>query len=513
MAEDDSTSYLPSSSYGGGGGGGSMMRSGGAPTFSMTSPIREYQKTANTTFVMNGSNDSASWKDLLQSVDRARKTLPWASHEVVKAEKISMFDRKTKEREVDPLTMTYRDAEKESKHKEARMDRTHNNVLQRYDELKKNTFNFVSHEGPPRKMDVAAKEKPAPPPREWNMFSHLQHNDHLTCPTLYDEKYMRTKVRPKTTQHNTLGKQRDFSIISNQFNNDHDGKMRQEYLRLKEDVVKKYWETHQFDVLRCEYYADEAEERYVEEREAKKLLHGQEQWNRKPPSEKNSQGNSYNILNHEVRDAEKMRIAMSTQDRAKNRLEKFQGLPTMQVERGIKQYDLEDARRMNRISFKRWEAQIDRGYDFVNTTLTNVNPLPTRPATVWSRVHSSVLPNTDVLSSTLPGPNRQDKKPVPTPPSSASMMISTRIPQNLARGSTSSASFNSSSARGNNNNNNGVESSFLASTIPMPASAPAAANHQPSLAASMPASRVPSLDLTKAGVRTGGLSGIALSAH
>lgn len=41
------------------------------------------------------------------------------------------------------------------------------------------------------------------------------------------------------------------------------------------------------------------------------------------------------------------------------------------------------------MSFKRWEKEIDRGYNFLNHSLEVPLPLPQRPATAWQRVHGS----------------------------------------------------------------------------------------------------------------------------
>merc|ERR1719498_1508175 len=60
---------------------------------------------------------------------------------------------------------------------------------------------------------------------------------------------------------------------------------------------------------------------------------------------------------------------------------------TRTTERAMAQQQCDETRRLAKISFKRWEEQIDRSYDpFLNSDMV-LEPLPPRPASVWNRLH------------------------------------------------------------------------------------------------------------------------------
>lgn len=64
---------------------------------------------------------------------------------------------------------------------------------------------------------------------------------------------------------------------------------------------------------------------------------------------------------------------------------------------------LNDERKLNRISFQRWENSIERGYDPVtNTKLpsSSLIPLSKRPVTVWDKVQTT-LPANEVWNNTI----------------------------------------------------------------------------------------------------------------
>lgn len=60
---------------------------------------------------------------------------------------------------------------------------------------------------------------------------------------------------------------------------------------------------------------------------------------------------------------------------------------TRTTELALAQQDRDESRKLAKISFKRWEEEIDRNYDpFLNSDMV-LEPLPPRPASVWSRLH------------------------------------------------------------------------------------------------------------------------------
>ncbi len=128
------------------------------------------------------------------------------------------------------------------------------------------------------------------------------------------------------------------------------------------------------------------------------LLKGLAQESRLPPTTKYSEGNSYNILNHEILDETKFKIAMKSMFQAANR-QTSSAILAKQKQEGELRVDINEQRKMNRVSYKRWEQEIDRGYNFINTTNELHVPKAARPATVWSKVHTSNPPQNSIPTS------------------------------------------------------------------------------------------------------------------
>lgn len=341
-----------------------------------------------------------TWSEMVRAIDAERKTLPW-TEAPTPATQISMLDRKTKERELDPIVMQFRDAEKEQQHMTHKTLRTCTLPLQRYETLKKTSFNIVSHESPPRLMDSMAPHLLTKQPlgqREWHLFSHLRQDRHTTCPILYDAQYMNAHAVPKSgvpLSENRSSNPRTFNIINNRFSRNHDEQVRGEYNVMKEVMVKKYWATHKMDLIRGEHYSDAEEEACRSRERDAALTHGQAFMSTLPQSFKYSEGNSYNILTTAVKDAELIKVALQRESRKNNRLTKFKHVAGQQRAAGEAEYANWEQRKLARVSFKRWEGELDRGYDFVKPAVQldptqTREPLPQRDPCLWKRVSTSL---------------------------------------------------------------------------------------------------------------------------
>jgi len=340
---------------------------------------------------------ATSWSDHIRAIEAEKRTLSWQPGDVAPLVRVSMLDRKTKERELDPIVMAFRSPEREAEHAAKRLQRTQTQPLQRLENIRQTNFNIVSHEGgpPPRilavRQDLEEKRTNSGQGHGWHLLSHLAPKEHVECPTLFDEKYMESNVRRKENSWVPKKQPREFNIISNQFRNNHEERLHEEYNNTKQIMVKKYWDTHKFDIIRQEHY-DDAKEYSERERELQaSLVHGQAQVAKLPTSFKYAEGRSYDILNHEVKDADLIKISLKKGTQEMNRLTKFKDVPRQQLEAGKHEYDKWQERHMQRVSFKRWEEQLDRGYDFVHTKLLDPNlvPLPARTPPMWARLSTA----------------------------------------------------------------------------------------------------------------------------
>lgn len=117
-----------------------------------------------------------------------------------------------------------------------------------------------------------------------------------------------------------------------------------------------------------------------------------------------AEGNTYNILSQEITHPDHFN---TVQNETLNRsLHKFKAREVFQetvTQNSHQNEHKEEERKINRISFQRWERGMDRGYDpITNQKLSSSTllPLTKRPATVWEKLH---VPTNDSAPGTHKG--------------------------------------------------------------------------------------------------------------
>jgi hypothetical protein len=148
-------------------------------------------------------------------------------------------------------------------------------------------FNIVSHQGPPRKFDTMPKTMHYSK-RDFNLLTNLKHLDHTITPLLYDEEFVLEKIRRKSfdgkkNSTSVLTKTRDFNIVSNNFKVDHDRRMQEDYNTLKLHVTKKFNQTHDFDLVKGEYFDEKKEEKFLDQRSLLNSVQGSNWYQKLPP--------------------------------------------------------------------------------------------------------------------------------------------------------------------------------------------------------------------------------------
>jgi len=291
--------------------------------------------------------------------------------------------------------MQYTDSSKEDMYQTAKLDRI-NNLSQSVQENRSKTFNIVSHEGPARKYQSvlnAVTAKATISNRKYHMINNLNIEDHKTIPIVCNEDLIWSKIKNGTVPVVPVNKNRDFNVVSNKFYQDDDAKRLEEYNRTKEYVLQKYWDTHNYDPIKVKYYDAEKEKTYHKQHAILETVQGSSLAQKIPPSMLYSEGNSYNILNHSIYDDHKLKATRTVQDQALNRMKVLQVESRIKDERELKAEEAEK-QKLNKVSFKRWENQIDRGYNMVTNIPDSISgaftqPLPTRPTSMWTRLNST----------------------------------------------------------------------------------------------------------------------------
>jgi hypothetical protein len=113
-----------------------------------------------------------------------------------------------------------------------------------------------------------------------------------------------------------------------------------------------------------------------------------------------AEGNTYNILSQEITHSDHFNTVQNeTLNRSLNKYkarEIFQETVTQNTHQNEQK---DEERKINRISFQRWERGMDRGYDPVTNqklSSSTLLPLTRRPATVWEKLHVSPANNAPV---------------------------------------------------------------------------------------------------------------------
>jgi hypothetical protein len=324
-------------------------------------------------------------------MDQERKQLPWDPNTTQPVQRVSNYVRKRQEREFDPVAMKFRNPEKEAQIEFQRTTQL-NNRISRVEEIKAKSFNIISHEGPPRRIDsLPSLIKDHSAQRSYHMLSNMPKPLHQDAPTLYDEKFILT-VHKETYTHpatkSSHRNRREFNIVSNEYFENPVEKKREEYEKLKSHVLQKYWQTHDFDIVKGRYCSPEKEERYQDQMKIMQEVHGRSLERTLPPGVEYADGHSFNIVTHEVFDDTRLQAAMTMEQRQLNRVKKRQ-VEAAQRAAGEKQYDANETRRMMRISRQKYDSALDSGFHPLThekLPTDRPQPLPERPPTMWARI-------------------------------------------------------------------------------------------------------------------------------
>jgi hypothetical protein len=318
--------------------------------------------------------------------------------------------------------MEYRDPVRESKVQQEKQTKLQNK-LKSVEELRSLSYNLVSHEGPPRKYDLLLKQRNEEfhtykhQPRNYHPLTNLPHPVHAKTTTNYNEEdtlaqYKETFKNSRLNQHydriKKNPKDREYNIVSNDFYENPEERKHQEYEKLRNHVLKKWKESHNYDPIKGVYYSPGREDIYQEQKKVLNEIYGKSKDLGIPPSIVYAEGNSYNMITHEPYDETKLTVSMTSLNRSLNRMNKTVKEMKIIEENEIKK-EKQDSLHANRVSFKRWETELNRGYNPIKNEVVTAPylPVPSSPSTMWERL-SSLSPSASLSASSLVLGNPQD---------------------------------------------------------------------------------------------------------
>ena len=283
------------------------------------------------------------------------------------------------EREVDPILMQYRDAQKEKEFQQTLSSRKKTKV----NKMAGQKFNIITHQG--HKAPTVELERKFRGTREYNLLSHYPNKFHKEAPTQFDEGYYLACSRPVTTTTSTSNvRARDFNILSNKYKDRDEERRLEDHEKMQEHMRTLYWQTHIFDPIRGEMF-DEKKEKVAREAEA---LRAEQRMRRKedrlPPRYQTAEGHTYNILTQAITKPSKF---CAIEEKSLHRYRGREELLRTTLQRSQELQELEQQRRLNRISYARYAHTAERGYDFVfPDAKMSLGSVPSPPGSVWDRL-------------------------------------------------------------------------------------------------------------------------------
>lgn len=194
-----------------------------------------------------------------------------------------LLQRRVQERALDPIVMQYRDPAREREHESlARaLSAAH---LNKPRQKMSGTLNLFSGQMA-EKPNTSGKTKRSKPQRDFNLISHFPAEVHRTVQITADFEETQ-KLRPRTTvdlKSLRAKSGREFNVVSNEYFEDNEQRQGEDFERIKADVARKYWKTHDFDFIKGQYLDGEKEAKYREQRAVLGAVQGASQYTKLPP--------------------------------------------------------------------------------------------------------------------------------------------------------------------------------------------------------------------------------------
>jgi hypothetical protein len=146
--------------------------------------------------------------------------------------------------------MQYRDSDKEQNfsatlHAKTESKRTKGQAGQE--------FNLINHKGPPKKnLHLGTQHRGK---REWNLLSHFPEKLHVKAPLEFHEEFQIECTKRKGVLDGLmLARGRDYSILSNKFNEQDSARRVAEHIATQDHLRKEYVRTRIYDPIKVQSY-------------------------------------------------------------------------------------------------------------------------------------------------------------------------------------------------------------------------------------------------------------------
>lgn len=259
--------------------------------------------------------NEASWGLTLKKYDNQRKAACWEQagwkSMPQKDHAVSHMDKR---KSFNPLLSRYPDESSEMRLRDAE-------AAERVARLctarsKQNAFDIVTHQY--RRQEHLLSRMHRRPPRQpdsragWNIISH----EAKAASTRWPIRRSGHEARVEQGHLPQSWQRREFDIVSNKYRREHESRAYDDRKEAKRIAQFKYWKTHDYDPVAGRYYDTVKEKEFLRQRETLSAIAGRASTAKLPPAVSYSEGATYDILNHAVKDARKLEVASGIGNRA-----------------------------------------------------------------------------------------------------------------------------------------------------------------------------------------------------
>ena len=169
-------------------------------------------------------------------------------------------------------------------------------------------------------------------------------------------------IRPPKRQTWTY---KDYDVISNKYNENHDQKYILNDNIHKLEAANKYWKTHNFNPVLGSFYDPKKENKFQDDRIKKASVWGKELVY-KLPKKVQDEGLLYNPVNQKVLDEDRLNKYISKEKAIKKRYERKNDIEEFYLCRDLAITDRNEKRQTNKKCYEYYREVDNRGYDIVN---------------------------------------------------------------------------------------------------------------------------------------------------
>lgn len=365
-----------------------------------------------------------SWAEDIQKYHAAKATLPWRPEERPVVKHVTRYEKSREEREYDLVLGKFRDAEKEIA-KQTNEGSSRKQSLERSRALQLRNvqrFNLINHSP----AYIGARDPKDPPPETWpdrrplRRTSAVDYNIVTNVPRSLPDANAAASASPASpptspAAHNR--RLRDFNILTNKFQQQHEQRELEERTRAKELAAVKFDKKNTFNPVRIAFYDPNREQEFVQARAQEQQVHGKDRVLKLPPREQFAEGKIYNIVNQSVINSTQI-TRYDHRPPASKQLK--QEVETRLHAYGDYQAEREEQLCLNRFAHERHTQAFVHGYDpITNQPFDGISAKPRVP----TRTHEA-LPAWQVLEKGVPSTTKiavmaMTKPQFPTASSSA----------------------------------------------------------------------------------------------